>query len=303
MLCEISSFGGFLPTWASLTLIGLTLTGSMSAWLFYQYYGVPTYARWRRKSNPEYPEPEMVRREVITMLKGMGVATIPPALSLSLIDSGWSQGYCGVGDYGVGYLVLSFFAVWIGSDFLEFYYHRLGHVFRRAWREHKSHHVFHNPSPFAVIADGYVDQFMRALPMLLFPLVMPMNIDLLFFTFAIFFYGYGVYLHWGHELSWPDAHHPWFNTSFQHYIHHARSTLHRPYHTGFFFKLWDRAFGSVYNDRCVCARCACERGQRSEEAWRLVKKPDYAVLLRPSYWLPGGPRASGANAGEASGAS
>ena len=32
MLCEISSYGGFLPTWLSLTVIGVTLTGSMSAW-------------------------------------------------------------------------------------------------------------------------------------------------------------------------------------------------------------------------------------------------------------------------------
>ena len=292
MLCEISTHGGFLPTWLSLTAIGLVLTGSMSAWLFYEYYGKPSYARWRRKSNPDYPAPAAVRREVLTMVKGMAVATLPPAISLALIGSGWSKGYCGLGEYGVGYLILSFFVVWIGSDFLEFYYHRLGHIFRPAWREHKSHHVFHNPSPFAVIADDYVDQFMRALPMLLFPLVMPVNIDLLFFTFALFFYGYGVYLHWGYELPWPDAHHPWINTSFQHYIHHARSTFNKPYHTGFFFKLWDQQFQSTYDGECVCSRCACERGERTEEAWEGLARPDYSVLLRPSYWLRGGTRTS-----------
>ena len=47
----------------------------------------------------------MVRREVLTMLKGTAVATLPPTFSLVLIDSGWSQAYCGMGDYGVGYLV------------------------------------------------------------------------------------------------------------------------------------------------------------------------------------------------------
>ena len=46
MLCEISTVGGFVPIWASLTGIGLILTGSVSSLLFYQYYGVPTYARW-----------------------------------------------------------------------------------------------------------------------------------------------------------------------------------------------------------------------------------------------------------------
>ena len=288
MLCEISASGGFLSTWAALTAIGVVFTGAMSAWLFYRYDGKPSYATWRQKSNPEYPEPQMVRREVLTWLKSLAVATIPPTLSLVLIGSGWSKGYCGVGEYGVGYLLLSFFIVWIGSDFVEFYYHRLGHLYRRTWREHKAHHVFHNPSPFSVIADGYVDQFMRALPLLLFPLVMPVNMDLLFFTFVAFFYGYGAYLHWGHELEWPDAHHPWINTSFQHYIHHARSTLHKPYHTGFFFKLWDQKFGSLYEDECVCSRCACERGERSLEAWNALQKPDYSVMLRPAFWLPGG---------------
>jgi hypothetical protein len=31
---------------------------------------------------------------------------------------------------------------------------------------------------------------------------MPMNMDLLFFTFLLFFYGYGVYLHWGFEVEY-----------------------------------------------------------------------------------------------------
>lgn len=43
---------------------------------------------------------------------------------------------------------------------------------------------------------------------------MPTNIDLLFFEFALFFYGYGLYLHWGYEVSWLDAHHPIINTAF-----------------------------------------------------------------------------------------
>ena len=50
---------------------------------------------------------------------------------------------------------------------------------------------------FAVIADEYIDQFVRASPLVLIPLLIPVNIDMLFFTFALFFYGYGVFLHTG----------------------------------------------------------------------------------------------------------
>ena len=41
------------------------------------------------------------------------------------------------------------------------------------------------------------------------------NMDMLFFTYAIFFYFYGVYLHSGHEIEWLSAHNSYFNTSFQ----------------------------------------------------------------------------------------
>lgn len=290
MLCEISTYGGFLSTWAAVASIAFVATGALSAIVFRKFYWKPTFERWRRKTNPEYPEPVMVRREILKFAKGIGIATLPPAISLALIDSGWSKAYCGLGDYGWGYLIVTFFVVWIGSDFVEFYYHRLGHVLTSAWKIHKPHHAFHNPSPFAVIADDLPDQFARALPMLLFPLVMPVNIDMLFFTFALFFYAYGVYLHWGHELPWPDAHNRWINTSFQHYLHHSKSTLNKPYHTGFFFKIWDDLYGSndYGEDRdCLCVRCSTERGERTREAFDRIVKPDYSELLRPSFWRDG----------------
>lgn len=144
----------------------------------------------------------------------MASATICPSLALWLRSKGLSQAYCGVEEHGVGYLLVSFFVVWIVSDFVEFYYHRLGHMTDIGWASHKYHHVFYNPSPFAVIADEYVDQFVRALPLLVFPLVMPTNMDMLFGTYAVFFYAYGVYLHSGHEFQKINAHHPWINTSF-----------------------------------------------------------------------------------------
>ena len=287
MLCEIATYGGFLTTWVAITIIGVTVTGAMSAILFYRSYWKPTHASWRRKINPAYPEPTMVRREIVQMLKGIAVATLPPALSLHLIGSGWSKAYCGLGDYGVGYLIFTFVLVCVGTDFFEFYYHRLGHLLRPAWTQHKGHHVFFNPSPFSVIADDVVDQFFRATPMLFFPLLIPINIDLLFFTFTAFFYGYGVYIHWGHELRWPDAHHRWLNTSYHHYIHHARSTFQKPYHTGFFIKLWDQMFDSTYGSECLCSKCACERGERSVEAFLKVEVPNYSVLLQPSFWWGG----------------
>lgn len=296
MLVELARRGNFFTTWITLCVLAFVMTIAMSSLVFWRYYVRATYARWQQKINPAYPSAVMVRREVMQMMKGLATATLCPALSLHLVQYGGSKAYAGLGGHSVGYLIFTFFVMWIGTDFFEFYYHRLGHTTRTGWKEHKAHHVFYNPSPFAVIADDWVDQLVRSLPMLLFPLVMPVNMDLLFLTFAAFFYGYGAYLHWGHELTWVSAHSPWVNTSFQHYLHHAKSTLDKPMHTGFFFKLWDQLFRSTYPDegvaaKCLCCACCQARGERSPEAWARVERPDYSPLLRPSFWLRGETRA------------
>jgi len=219
------------------------------------------------------------------MTKGMISATFCPALSLHLAQRGLSKSYCGVGEYGWSYLLFSFFFIWIVTDYFEFFYHRMGHKYDFLWSIHKGHHQFYNPSPFSVIADEYLDQFVRALPLLVIPWIMPINMDLMFFQFGLFFYGYGSYLHWGYELSYPDAHHPLINTAYQHYCHHALSIKNKPYHTGFFFKIWDQLAGSMYDGPCLCCKCAQAKGERTKERYDSIEKPDYRILLRPAFWL------------------
>lgn len=293
MLYTLAQQGHFLLTWLVLTILGFVLTMVMSGTLFRLYYWKPTFETWRYKSNPQFPKPAMVRREVLQMLKGIYTATLCPAIALHLVSFGWSHAYAGLGGYSWGYNVFTFFFVWIVSDLYEFAYHRLGHSRPFWWSQHKAHHAFANPTPFSVIADDHLDQLIRSAPLLFIPMIMPINMDLLFLTYAAFFYGYGVYIHWGYELRWPNAHHPWINTSFQHYYHHAKSSANKPIHTGFFFKLWDKLAGSTYDvpkAECVCASCSIERGERTPEAFAKIEKPDYSVLLSPSFWLRG-PRA------------
>jgi lathosterol oxidase len=295
MLYAVAQEGNFLLTWLVLTLVGFALTMGMSGALFALSYWKPSLSSWQRKSNPQYPKPAMVRREILQTLKGIYTATFCPALALHLVDAGWSHAYGGLGGYGWPYLVFTFVLVWVGSDLYEFLYHRLGHTRAFWWKQHKPHHAFANPSPFAVIADDHLDQLIRSAPMLFVPMILPINMDLLFLTYGAFFYGYGVYLHWGHELAYPDAHHPWINTSFQHYLHHARSRENLPIHTGFFFKVWDKIAGSAPDEpqaSCLCAKCCVARGERTHEAFEKIEKPDYSVLFSPRFWVRGG-RATG----------
>ena len=58
-------------------------------------------------------------------------------------------------------------------------------------------------------------QFLRSAPLLIIPILIPVNMDMLFIEYGLFFYIYGVYLHWGYELPGLSAHNPIINTSYQ----------------------------------------------------------------------------------------
>lgn len=314
MLCEVHSFAGvgathlvaavglgggsaapyvvsvaaFLLTWISLSLLGAIAIFSISGAVFLAYYARPTYEQWRRKINPAYPSPEKVKSEVLQTLKGLVVATLCPALSLHLAqDGGLSRAFCGSGGYGALYHAACFAIVWLASDIYEWAYHVLGHSLALSWQHHRAHHVFFNPSPFSVIADEAVDQFMRSTPLLIFPLVMPINMDLLFSTYLVFFYCYGVALHWGFESDFLSAHQSIVNGPYEHYYHHALSSAKSPIYCGFFFKLWDSLLGSVpaKDAACVCSRCEELRGKRTRAQFDALVLPAYSALLRPSFWL------------------
>ena len=293
MLCEIAP-DNFLLTWAFLTVIGFVMIMATSGVVFKLYYTNVTYDMWVHKTNPKFPSVEKVRDEIVQTAKGMWTATLCPALAIWLTGRGYSKAYCAnpfddEAHGGLQAAVISLILVVAVSDFWEWGYHRLGHTFAGFWSVHKHHHVFFNPSPFAVIADEYVDQFFRALPLLLFPVLVPINMDVMFFTYGLFFYAYGVYLHWGYESPYLSAHNPILNTAYHHYCHHAKAILNKPYHCGFFFKIWDQLTGGMYpTDKCFCCQCEAKKGNRQRKHFADVVVPDYSGLLSAEFWMKPG---------------
>jgi len=293
MLCELLPFTdpgllGLVQIWLAISssafLTIMLSSGAVFYWLYWP--SNVTYEKWRYKSNPNFPSVEKVREEIVTMVKGLCCSAILPSLSIYLLNTPYTQGFCGWGGYSLSYHVFSLVVLWVGSDFYEFSYHRLGHVSFPFWKHHKHHHVFYNPSPFAVIADEWIDQFMRSLPVLAIPLLMPVNLDALFITYLFCFYFYGIYLHSGYEWESLSAHNRYINTSFQHYCHHAKSLMNKPYHCGFFVKLWDRMFDCMYpEDKCFCAECCRAKGERTPEAYEKVYIPDYSLLFDSRVWF------------------
>jgi len=294
MICELADSYGFVWTYVIITLLATVSVLFMSFCLFFWLYMNPTYDTWKHKDNPEYPTPAKVRWEILQTIKSVCFSTIIPVLSFWMAGKGYSKAHCGITDGRWSQEGTNFLIVWIISDFWEFLYHWCGHYFTSGWIVHKHHHVFFNPSPFAVIADEPIDQIMRSLPLLVFPVIMPLNIDILLAQFSLFFYVYGLVLHSGFEFEHIiDAHHPIVNTAFQHYYHHAASTRNKPYHCGFFLKCWDQLFGSLYpnegdEEKCVCVKCCVKRGERSREIYEKIEKPDYYKMFDFKFWIKPG---------------
>lgn len=284
MLCELFKFDSFLLTWLVLFQLAVSVIFLMSGAVFIYYYVYPTYEKWVYKDNPKYPQPDKVREEIILSMKGAWVTVLNTAQSFYLMEKGFNHAYCGVEPHGWSWLFWNSLVIIQGTDFFEFYYHRMGHKIEFFWVHHKQHHLFYNPTPFAVVADDLADQYIRGLCMFIIPLVMPTNMDQMSIIYFVQFYGYGVFIHCGHEFTWLSAHNYWINTPYQHYIHHAKGRFLKPYHTGFLLKTWDRMFGSFYDQKCICCRCEKAAGKRTIEIWNTIEKPDYSVLLNWEFW-------------------
>lgn len=275
-----------MALWGATSLLGAFSVLVLSGMVFLPFYGRPTFEKWQYKMNPKFPSAQLVRKEIAQSLKGVAVGVLCPVFAIyastRTVFGVRTQGYCGdPHNIGLQGFLIETAIIIAFSDFVEYAYHWIGHRYHFMWNVHKHHHVFYNPTPFAVIADEWMDQFIRSLPMVILPIMMPINIDLLFGIFGTLFYGYGVYLHWGYESPMLSAHNPVFNTSYHHYSHHAVSIIGRPVFTGFFFKLWDKIFGTESPNPCGCVEC---RPKRTRQDYSKVVKPDYSVLLRPGFW-------------------
>jgi lathosterol oxidase len=276
-----TSLWSYIRTWLLLTLGSSLFLLACSSLCFYFLYYRPSFNIWRFKINPEFPSAAKVKEEITVMCQGIIFSTICPALSIYLTQNKLGKGYCGVDESNGGYmwLFISFFVVWLITDFYEFMYHYLGHKLKFMWTLHRDHHHFFNPTPFAVVADSPVDQLFRAAPLFLLPLALPINLDMIFTMFSVLFYMNGLIQHSGYEIKWlenlgVDGHSRMFLTSYHHYLHHSKAVMNKPLYNGQLLQVWDHIFGSsgdtaldlrsdsASGRTCSCSKCARSLGLR-----------------------------------------
>lgn len=292
MLLELHDqylMGDFRKTFVVICILEYSFSMLMKTWLFVRFYARPTFAQWQRKTVPVFPTPACVRREIVTYLAGAWPMCVMAAASLHMARHMQSMAYSGLGGFGVCYLLLTIPVVTLLSDLFEYFEHWLGHMWRPYARYvHGDHHAHYNPTPFAGNSDSIPQCFFRSIPCVLIPLLIPVNLDVLFAVRLLLCPTCWMtgYLHCGFEFKQQDNH---FNsrlffTNYHHNVHHTKSKGKAVCNIGAWLQIWDRAFGTLYTGECACAACQCKEGARSPEAWAVVTKPDYSVLLSPSFW-------------------
>lgn len=193
-----------------------------------------------RKLQQSYPSRTQVKAEIRFSISTLAIYSLGAWLFLYWMENDFTLHYADVGQYGWGYLILSFFLMIVLHDAYFYWTHRLMHH-RRLYRwTHGTHHIFRNPTPWCAFAFHPVEAFlsMGIIPLIVF--FIPWHYYS-FIAFISFMTLYDVYIHLGVELSGskqPSLH----NTTALHDLHHEK--VNGNY--GLYFTFWDRIMGTYY---------------------------------------------------------
>ena len=236
--------------WLALAVFGclwyLGICGGLYLFLHRSRYA-ESFKRWKTQSRP--PSPAQVRGEVLDGVVAMAMVMCSIALSFWCAQRGYSRMYADPGEYGLLYIPLSIFFVFITMEVFEWAFHWACHRSQILWTVHKHHHRYSNPTPFGVMADQPIDMLIKASPILWVPFLFPIWDVALIGTFATMNFIYGTYLHAGFDFPFmPSPHSRYLVGAWHHNEHHSGSV---DYNYGFFTGFLDIWFGTRFtpNDK------------------------------------------------------
>ena len=215
--------------------------------------------KWRTQRT--WPTAGQVRGEVIDGTLSMSMVMVVVSGSFWLGLNGHGGLYADPGQYGLLYIPVSIFFVFLVMEVFEWAFHWACHRNSILWLVHKQHHRYSNPSTFGVMADQPVDMLIKASPILWIPFLFPIWDVALIGTFAIMNFAYGTYLHGGFDFPFmPSPHSRFLVAAWHHNEHHSGAV---DYNYGFFTGFMDVIFKTRFtpNDKAAkrpnyrCTEC------------------------------------------------
>ncbi|WP_338441575.1 sterol desaturase family protein [Synechococcus elongatus IITB4] len=233
----------FLVT--GLTLFGIILSRYFLVagglyWLFYHRLA-KQLTRLRIQRWPSWQQ--SIQSDIqLSMLSAFIFAIVATLMVASPVFE-WTLLYSDVSQYGIPYLIFSFFLMLILQDTGFYFCHRLFHHPRFFRRFHQGHHRSQSPTPWTSFAFDLPEAIVQALLIVAILLILPVHVGTLLAVLVTMTI-WSVFNHLGFAL-FPESKvchwlGQWLIGPQHHVVHHQRYRLHY----GLYFTLWDRLLGT-----------------------------------------------------------
>jgi lathosterol oxidase len=206
------------------------------------------HRRWfHRKIIAHMPPSSEVWREVRYSALSVVIFAAVGAITIVAIKQGWTRIYWRIGKHGWLWFWLSVAIAVFLHDAYFYWTHRLMHHPRLFRLFHRTHHLSHNPSPWASYAFGPLEALVQAAIFPLTAFLIPIH-PVAFGIFMVWQIVFNVVGHTGYEYNPTRFMDSWvrhfINTPTNHIMHHEK--LRGNY--GLYFNFWDRLMGTNHEE-------------------------------------------------------
>lgn len=229
----------YLFVFFAIILLRYFLLAGGTYWLFYSFLNKPLL---KISSKVEPYRQQLIKKDITLSIAAAVASAICAALVMTIYDSGATLLYQSVEDYGIWYLIFSFFGVVLLQDTCYYFLHRgFHHPGLYNWL-HKGHHRSKNPTPWTSFALDFPEALIQGLFLVTIVFMIPLHfavVALWLITMTI----WSLVNHLGFELFPDFPNHwlgKWFISSDHHSFHHRKYTKHY----GLYFTFWDRLLGT-----------------------------------------------------------
>ncbi len=229
----------YLIAFFTIILVRYFLVAGGTYWLF---YSSPNKSFFKQPIDIKFPSKKSIKQDIALSIITTVALAICAALIMTIYDSGATRLYKSIEEYGILYLIVSFFGVIFLQDTCFYFLHRgFHHPWIFNWL-HRGHHCSRHPTPWTSFALDFPEALIQGLFLIIVVFIIPLHffvVALLLITMTV----WALINHLGFELFPSFPQHwlgQWFISSDHHSLHHRQYNRHY----GLYFTFWDRLMGT-----------------------------------------------------------
>ena len=229
----------YLFAFFCIILLRYFLLAGGTYWLF---YSSSNKSFVKQPSNTKSPSWQSIKKDIALSVIATVASAICAAIVMTYYDSGATRLYKSIDDYGIWYLIASFFGIILLQDACYYSLHRVFHHPLIFDFLHQGHHRSKNPTPWTSFALDFPEALIQGLFLVAIVFIVPLHFTVLtlwLITMTI----WALINHLGFELFPNFPQHwlgKWLISSDHHSLHHH----HYNRHYGLYFTFWDRLLGT-----------------------------------------------------------